>query len=414
MRVAVLGGGYAGLLTAKQLESTLPTDVELVLVDDTGEHLVQHELHRAIRKPAFVEAISIPLSDLLDRTTVVTDTVESIDRDAREVDLARDDSLSAGDSPPTGGTLAADGTLKYDVLAICLGAETAYYGLDDVREHATPLKRLEHAATVRREFLDVADSGGGTVVVGGAGLSGVQTAGELAAFAREAGVADHIRIVLLEQRGQITPTFPDNFRTATRELLLDAGVEIRTATTVAGADSEQIECVDGDPIPYDQFVWTGGITGGSALDGERPQVRATLALDDRTFVVGDAARVIDADGEAVPASAQAAVRAADVAAENVAEAVAAQRESYRPRFEQWRFESPGWLISVGDSAVAQLGPEVFTGPTANLIKSSVGITYLAEHGSLRNALAVLRNEVDAEKKLFAHLPSEFAHLHECG
>jgi NADH dehydrogenase len=139
------------------------------------------------------------------------------------------------------------------------------------------------------------------------------------------------------------------------------------------------------------------------MDGDRPQVRATLALDDRTFVVGDAARVIDADGEPVPGSAQAAVRAADVAAENIAEVVAAQHGGFSPRMDQWRFNSPGWLISVGDDAVAQIGPQVFTGPAASLIKSSVGVTYLAEHGSLRDALQVLRSEIGAEREMFAHL-----------
>ena len=62
--------------------------------------------------------------------------------------------------------------------------------------------------------------------------------------------------------------------------------------------------------------------------------------------------------------------------------------------QQWRWESPGWLISVGDDAVAQLGPTVVTGGTANALKSAVGVTYLAEHGSLRRALGVLRKEMD--------------------
>lgn len=385
MRVAVLGGGYAGLLTTRKLERSLPDDVELVLVDETGEHLVQHELHRAIRIPEFADAISIPLQDLVERATVRTDTVEGIDRGAREVELA------------------VGGALDYDVVAVCLGAETAYYGLESVREHAAPLKQLDHAARVRREFRNVLDSGG-TAVVGGAGLSGVQVAGELAAFAREENAADRVRIALLEQRDRVAPGFPPNFRTAVRRLLREQGVDIRTRTTVAGATAEAIELADGKTLPYDAFVWTGGIAGGRAMDGERPQVRANLALDDRTFVVGDAARIVDADGEAVPASAQAAVRAAGVAAKNVTEAVAAEREGYRPRFEQWAFDSPGWLVSVGDDAVAQLGPEAFTGRVANLIKSGVGITYLAEHGLLRDALELLRNETDAADQLFAHLP----------
>ncbi|MFC6735505.1 NADH dehydrogenase FAD-containing subunit, partial [Halolamina salina] len=62
--------------------------------------------------------------------------------------------------------------------------------------------------------------------------------------------------------------------------------------------------------------------------------------------------------------------------------------------QQWHWESPGWLISVGDDAVAQLGPTVVTGGTANALKSAVGVTYLAEHGSLRRALGVLRKEMD--------------------
>ncbi|PSQ49449.1 NADH dehydrogenase FAD-containing subunit, partial [Halobacteriales archaeon SW_6_65_15] len=33
---------------------------------------------------------------------------------------------------------------------------------------------------------------------------------------------------------------------------------------------------------YDQFVWTGGIRGPAALDGERPAVKNTLRLGDGT------------------------------------------------------------------------------------------------------------------------------------
>ncbi|MFD1566869.1 hypothetical protein ACFSAU_05130, partial [Halolamina litorea] len=65
--------------------------------------------------------------------------------------------------------------------------------------------------------------------------------------------------------------------------------------------------------------------------------------------------------------------------------------------EQWNWESPGWLISVGDDAVAQIGPSVVTGSAANALKSAVGVTYLAEHGSLRRALGVLRKEADGEE-----------------
>jgi NADH dehydrogenase len=384
MDVLVLGGGYAGLTVTRKLERRLPASATLTLVDDTGNHLVQHELHRAVREPDYVDDISVPLGEILDRATLREGEVTDVDREGRTVSLAGGDELG------------------YDYCVVALGADTAFYGIPGVEEHATPLKRLEHAATIRREFEAVVDQLGhddpaadvdrsGTVVVGGAGLSGVQVAGELAAMARERDVADSVEIVLLEQEATVAPGFPEQFQRATRDLLDEQGVDVRTGTTVTAADDATITTERGT-IAYDQFVWTGGIRGNEAMAGDRPQVRGDLRLDERTFALGDAVRIVDADGEPVPASASAAVRAAETVARNVV--AAATADGGFVDVQQWHWESPGWLISVGDDAVAQLGPTVVTGGTANALKSAVGVTYLAEHGSLRRALGVLRKEMD--------------------
>ena len=385
MDVLVLGGGYGGLLVTRKLERRLPESATLTLIDDTGSHLVQHELHRAVREPDYVDDISVPLTEVLDRATLRQAEVTDVDREARTVSLADGDDLD------------------YDYCVVALGAETAFYDIPGVEDHATPLKRLEHAAEIRREFEAVIDQLGhddpvadeersGTVVVGGAGLSGVQVAGELAAMAREREVAGSVEVVLLEQLDSVAPSFPKNFRRTARELLDEQGIDVRTGTTVTAADDTTISIEDDADIDYDQFVWTGGIAGNEAMGGDRPQVRADLRLDDHTFALGDAVRIVDADGEPVPASASAAVRASETAANNVV--AAATADGGFVELDKWNWESPGWLISVGDDAVAQLGPTVLTGATANALKSAVGVTYLAEHGSLRRALGVLRKEMD--------------------
>jgi len=382
MDVLVLGGGYAGLLVTRKLERRLPAAANLTLVDETGTHLVQHELHRAIREPDYVDDISVPLSELLDRATLREARVTGVDGEDRTV------SLAAGEE------------LEYDYCVVALGSETEFYGIPGVAEHATPLKRLEHAAEIRRQFEGVIDQFGhsdpatsvereGSVVVGGAGLSGVQVAGELAAMARERDVADDVDIVLLEMEDTVAPGFPEQFQDAAHERLIAQGVDVRTGTTVTAADEGEITTESGG-IDYDQFVWTGGIRGSEAMEGSRPEVRGDLRLDEHTFALGDAARIVDADGEPVPASASAAVRASETVAENVV--AAATADGGFVDVEQWHWESPGWLISIGDDAVAQIGPTVLTGGTANALKSAVGITYLAEHGSLRRALGVLRKE----------------------
>ncbi|WP_435345799.1 NAD(P)/FAD-dependent oxidoreductase [Haloarchaeobius sp. HRN-SO-5] len=444
MRVVVLGAGYAGVTLTKQLERSLPDDVDLVLVDDTGVHLVQHELHRVVRRPSIADAITVPLSELVDEATVREGRVTHVDREERVVHFTD------------------DGRLSYDVAAVCLGAETAYYDLPGVEEHSTPLKRLEDAYRIRDEFDRVLESGG-RVVVGGAGLSGVQVAGELAELAEpkggrcspdDAGTAggrdqtdepqrididatddpsspgnagptddaddlaeteppetvdddwgtasevelrNDVTVTLLEQFDSVAPTFPERFQRAVHDQLTSRGVEVRTGATVTRATDDEIHLEDGSVLDYDQLVWTGGIRGPDALDGERPVVRSHLRLDRTTFVVGDAARMVDDDGEAVPASSQAAIRAAKVGAANVERLVSHLREGdvddFEPRLKRFDFNSPGWLVSVGNGAVAQVGPTVFTGRAALALKASVGAGYLSSVGAVREAVDLVNEEL---------------------
>jgi NADH dehydrogenase len=378
MRIAVLGAGYAGLTLARQLEKRLAESVEIVVVNDRPDHLVQHELHRVVRRPSLADGITVDLADALDRATL---------RVARVTDIDHEQNVA---------TLDDEEELSYDVGAVCLGAETAFYDLPGVEEHATPLKRLPDAARIREEYLNLAD--GDRAVIGGAGLSGVQIAGELAALAREEALDREI--VLLEQRDDVAPNFPANFQDAVREELEARDVVVRTGEAVERATDDAVE-LDGEELSCGQFVWTGGIRGPDALVGERPTVPDTLRLGGNTFVMGDAARVTDADGAAVPASAAAAVREARSVADTIAGIVSHRQEGgadalFEPRPERFRFDAPGWLVSVGDGAVAQVGPTVFRGAAAKALKTSVGAGYLSSVGAIENAAGLVREELASD------------------
>ncbi|WP_435317925.1 NAD(P)/FAD-dependent oxidoreductase [Haloarchaeobius sp. TZWSO28] len=378
MKVAVLGAGYAGVTLTKRLEKSLPDDVELVLVDDTGVHLIQHELHRVVRRPAVTDAITVPLSDVVDRATLRVGRVTEVDTDARTV------------------FFADDTRLEYDVAAVCLGAETAFYDLPGVEAHATPLKRLEDANQIRSDFFDVLESGDdGQVIVGGAGLSGIQVAGELAELADEEN--GDVTVTLLEQLDSVAPSFPENFQNAVHDALVARGVHVRTGATVTEATDDEVRLAGSDPIAYDQLVWTGGIRGPDALHGERPVVRSNLQLDGTTFVVGDAAKVVDDAGAAVPASAQSAIREAKVGGKNIQRLVSHLRDGdssdFQPRLERYTFESPGWLVTVGNGAVAQVGPSVFTGRAALTLKTTVGAGYLSSVGAIEEAVDLVNEEL---------------------
>jgi NADH dehydrogenase len=377
MHVAVFGAGYAGLALTRRLEDALPQTTDITLVNDGPNHLLRHEVHRAIRRPSVADAITVPLADVLDRANLRPDPVEEMDAESGEA------------------TLETDETLGFDYGALCFGSDTAYYGINGLHDHGIPLKTLDDAAEIRSSALDTIDAGG-QIVVGGAGLSGIQAAGELVALAREEGasVPEDVSVVLVEQLDTVAPNFPENFQRAVDNALAERGVEIRTGTTVTEVDSETV-VTDGRDIDYETLVWTGGITGTDPTEGERPTVRADLQLTDRTFALGDAARVVDADGEAVPASASAAVREAKTAATNLTRLVEHEQssDSFRPRLDRYRFDVPGWLVSVGDGAVAQLGPTVLTGAPAKAAKTTVGAGYLTTVGAMRQAVSLAEEEL---------------------
>ena len=373
MVVAILGAGYAGVTVARRLENNLPDDVEVIVVDESPDHLIRHELHRVLRRPSFEEELTVPLTDLLDRAEVRQERVLEVNADDHVVERA-------------------DGTLEYDYAAVCLGAETSFYDLPGIEDHAIPFRDLEHVHAIRDRYLDLL-SDGGRVVVGGAGLTGIQVAGELATLAEEEGAREAVEIVLAEQLDDVAPGFPQNFRAAIRDELIERGIDIRTETTVQGATEDTIDLTD-EELAYDLFIWTGGIAGAGALGGTRPQVRGTMQLDRETFVVGDAARVIDRDGELVPASAQSAIREARTAARNIQRLVEYDRDGdiFEPRLDTIDFDPRGWVVSVGDGAVAQVGPTILRGSAAVAVKATAGVGYLSSVGAVREALEVAREE----------------------
>lgn len=376
MHVVVLGAGYAGLTLTKDLEKRLPAEADIELIDESGTHVVQHELHRLIRRPGLASDLEFSLEDVLDSARVTQAHVAALDAEGQTVTL--DDGRE----------------VEYDVGAVCLGGDAAFYGLPGLSEYATPLKRIEDARQIREAVLPVIEAGG-RIVVGGAGLSGVQVAGELAEM--RAGADADAELVVLEQRDTVAPNFDEQFQTAVRTELERRGVTIRTNAAIEAAGSDEVRLADGDAVPYDELVWTGGIRGDDALGGDRPKVRSDLLLTGSTFGLGDAVRVVDDHGEAVPASARTAMAQAHVVAVNIQRTVeagaAGGAQSFTPRFDRYRAGQPRWLVTIGDGAVAQIGQTVVSGPPAIALKTAVGAGYVSRVGPIRNAVDLVWSEL---------------------
>lgn len=366
MEIAIVGGGYAGVVLARKLASRIPPTAHVYLIDDTGTHELQHEIHRVVRDPAIADDIAFDLKGLLDETTVVDATVTGVD-------------------PETPRITCADGkTFDPTYLVLCLGAVPATQQVPGAAEHALSLKSIADAQQIRYAVSDLGP--GARIAVVGAGLSGVQLAGELAA------VNTDLEVTLYEEEETVAPTFPGPFQRAVRQHLDRAGVHVNTGTRVREVDSDELRFHDGAPGPFALCLWTGGLAPSPAI-GERPKVYADLRWDAQTFVLGDAAKVIDRLGRPVPASARTAIEQAEVCATNLGRLAAGPDQlNFEPRLRQYEMGTATWAVSIGDESVAMVEGTVLTGRAAQMVKTAATARYLASIGRRLEAFQIAKHE----------------------
>ncbi|QSG06804.1 NAD(P)/FAD-dependent oxidoreductase [Halapricum desulfuricans] len=377
--VVVLGSGYAGAGAIKSLEDELRGEADITWISDVDYHLVLHEAHRCISNPSVQEKITIPIEEIKSPSTrFVEGHVENVDVGAREVQL--DDERA----------------IEYDYLLVAVGSETAFFGLDGLKEHAHTLKSLDDALGIHDAIRDAAREASSDdparVVVGGAGLSGIQTAGEVARFRDE--VDAPLDVVLVEALDSVLPNSDSELQEALRRRLEERDIRIKTGEFIRAADEDSVT-VGEQRVGYDVLVWTGGITGRKEMagvgvekdrDSNRIKTETTFRTDDeRVFAVGDAALVDQPSGEPVPPNAQAAWEAAEVAGENVARAIRGQP------LQTWTYKDKGTAVSIGEDAVAHdvmnLPISTFGGLPARLLKKAIAARWIADITSPSRAIA---------------------------
>ncbi|SNR29954.1 NAD(P)/FAD-dependent oxidoreductase [Halorubrum vacuolatum] len=379
-QVVVVGSGYAGAGAVKAFEDEVGEgEAELTWVAEHDYHLVLHEVHRVIRNPAVESKITIPVEEITSPDTdFVQGRVVDVDTDGRTVET--DD-----------GT-----TVEYDYLLIAVGSSTAFFGIDGLAENAHQLKGLADAKAIHEDVREAVaaatQSAPARVVVGGAGLSGIQTAGEVAEY-RDKHRAP-IEITLIEGMDEIFPGQDPEIQGALRKRLVEADVEILTGEFISRADAERVYLGGGEDeepseVEYDVLIWTGGITGQEELDGvelEKDERSNRVyagsdftTSDERVFAIGDTALVDQGDSDVAPPTAQAAWQAAEVAGENLA------RAARGAPLRSWRFKDKGTVVSVGNKAVAHdvVGMPIttFGGVPAKLLKKAIATRWIAKVSS---------------------------------
>lgn len=385
-RVVIVGGGFGGLAAAKALARS-PVDV--VLVDRTNHHLFQPLLYQVATAGLAPGDIASPIRQVLrdqKNATVLLAEASGVDPRARQVRVR----------VPERGEVALD----YDFLVLATGVAQSYFGHDEFAAHAPGLKTLEDATSVRARVLgaferaEAQENPAGrrdllTVVLVGAGPTGVEMAGAIAELARATLAEDFrrvdpasARVVLVEAGPRILPTFHESLAAKAHARLVRMGVEIRTGRPVEVVDERGVE-VGGERIEAGVVLWTAGVTPSPAakwLGAETDRAGRVIVGPDlsvpgrpEVFVVGDVAHR-DQDGRPLPGVAQVAIQGGRHVGRVIAARVAGRREP-----GPFRYRDKGNLAVVGRNfAVLERGRIRLAGFAAWLAWAFVHITYLAE------------------------------------
>ncbi len=395
-RICILGGGFGGLYTALELSrQPWPEPPQITLVDRQDRFVFAPLLYELLTGEMEDWEVAPRFQDLLPSESVQfrQGSVTAIDPKARQV-------------------LLEDGqSLEYDALVLALGGETPLQRVPGAAEFAFPFRTLADAQRLRAHLKrleerdpaqPVPSAGRGPLrlAIAGAGASGVELACKLS---DRLGSHGHIR--LIELGSQILSGFAQSSREAAQQALAERGVQVELRTKVLGIEavhetgvppfSLQVERLDSQQITtdaVDAVLWTVGTQMAaviSALDlpkTERGRLQVLPTLQTPTFpeifALGDVAAVVDADGQPVPATAQAAFQQASYCAWNLW-AFLTQERPLLP----FRYWSLGEMLSLGvDTAViSALGGLTLTGPLGYLVRRAA---YLVRLPTLEHQLKV--------------------------
>ncbi|MCO6003398.1 FAD-dependent oxidoreductase [Actinoallomurus purpureus] len=254
--VLILGAGYAGMAAAIQLASRVRRreDVRVTLVNAQERFTERLRLHMTATGQQLAE-MNIP--ELLEGTGTrfVRGWVTAVDADAKTVRI--DD----------------DRVLHYDTLVYGLGGVADTAAVPGVEDHAYTLNSAQDAALLADRL---ARLGSGTVVVGGNGLTGVESAAEIAERHPE------LHVVLLGRQEPGAAMNP-KARAYLRSALDRLGVQVRSGVEVVKVLPDAVALAGGESIAADAVLWTSG-TRVSPL-----AAAAGLSVDERGRIVTDAA-----------------------------------------------------------------------------------------------------------------------------
>ncbi|MCF8563315.1 NAD(P)/FAD-dependent oxidoreductase [Alicyclobacillus tolerans] len=381
-KIVIVGAGYAGMMAATRLQRG---SRDFTMINRHEYHYLTTLLHEAAGGRGAPSHYSVPIRHILDKpgSKLVVDEVVKIDKEKRVV-------------------VCKSAEHEYDILIFALGWIPEYFGIDGLKEHSLVLRSLNSASHIRdhiedqfRQYLDDNNEEHLRIVIGGAGLTGIELIGELVDWVPQLCVRygidrSLVDIQNIEAMPTILPQVPENLREVAMQTLTEKGAQLRTNTKIVRVEKDVVVVGDGEEVHAGTIVWTGGVRANPLL-GEagftvdrrgRAKVNAYLQSvdDERVFIGGDSAWFEGEDGKPAPPTAQMATQMGKQIGENV---LALGSGRAMKAFEP---DNQGTLASLGrEVGVGNVKGIPVKGVVAGLAKEATKVKYLWELGGIRLA-----------------------------
>jgi NADH dehydrogenase len=358
--LVIVGGGFAGITLAEQLEHQLPPGWKLTLISQENFITYNPLLPEVVGASIMPGHVVAPLRQMIHCSSVCMAQVSEIDLETKTLHYLGEGS----------------GTMQFDQLVLAVGVHANLHLVKGMANYALPLKTLGDALFLRNRVISRLEQAElqpdvelrrwltSFVLIGG-GFSGVETAGELIDFLHACLRyyprirREDLSVTLLHSQDRLLPELSARLGEFAGRRMMARGIDVRLNARAVRIDDRCVTLADGTTIPAGTVVSTIGTMPNPMLadvplpkDRGRIVTRADMSVPgfDGVWALGDCAAVPNArDGKLSPPTAQFAVRQARVLAGNIVASLEGRPTT------AFRYRPLGQLSSIGhNDAVAEL------------------------------------------------------------
>ena len=263
-KVLIVGGGFAGIKCALELEKAHSKNLKIVLVSDKPHFEYHAALYRLATGTSPFE-VCIPIREIFLNNASLPfafgkrKNVEVLQDKIVQIDLQNKTLLGDSQSHYT-----------YDYLVLAVGSETAYFNIPGLKEHSFGLKSVNDALRLKKHIHEMFELGDTHIVIVGAGPTGTELAAQLASYTKTLAKTHKVdtsetKIDLIERGDQIMRFLPNQVSKTITARLRKLDVNVILNEPIVSEDIEKVYLKDMQ-IKAKTIIWTAGIVANSLIN----------------------------------------------------------------------------------------------------------------------------------------------------